>query len=167
MNVLFKITAALFQEMQAKLSSPHPFAAERVGFLKCQMSLSERNLIVLAHSMHEVEDEDYLDDPSVGATMGAAAIRKALAVAYNEKISMFHVHLHKHQGRPRFSRTDFRESALFVPDFWNVQPGLPHGAIVLSEDSAWGRCWYPGMAEPIDIKDFLFVGIPMRQTWKQ
>jgi hypothetical protein len=166
MNVQFKMTAALLQEAHVKLSEPHPFAAERVAFLKCQLSSSARNLTVLAYSLHEVEDEDYLDDPSAGATMGPAAIRKALAVAYNERSSMFHVHVHAHRGRPLFSRIDFHESALFVPDFWNVQPGLPHGAIVLSEDSAWGRCWYPGMAEPIDIEEFSFVGIPMRQTWK-
>jgi hypothetical protein len=167
MNVLFKMTTILWQEVHARLSEPHEFAAERVGFLKCQLGTSRIGLIVLAHSLHEVEDKDYLDDPSAGATMGPAAIRKALAVSYNEKVSMFHVHLHMHRGRPRFRQTDFRESAFFVPDFWNVQPGLPHGAIVLSADSAWGRCWYPGKAEPIDVEDFSIVGTSMRQTWKK
>ena len=167
MNVLFKLTDGLWLETHTVLSQPHPFAAERVAFLKCHLSTSAQNLIVLAHSLHRVEDEDYLDDPSAGATMGPAAIRKALAVSYKEKASMFHIHLHGHRGCPRFSRTDFRESVLFVPDFWNVQPSLPHGAIVFSDNSAWGRCWYPGMAEPIDIEKFSIVGTPMRQTWKQ
>jgi len=166
MRVLFKITERLRHETIAALIRPHPFAAERVAFFKCRVGATAHSLIVLAHDVHHVSDEDYLDDPSAGATMGAQAIRNALQVSYHQKISMFHVHIHEHRGRPGFSRTDFRESALFVPDFWNVQPELPHGAIVLSGDSAWGRCWYPGHAKPIDIEDFAFVGLPSRCTWK-
>jgi hypothetical protein len=166
MNILFKMTERLRHEALDALEQPHPFAAERVAFLKCRVGSTNNHLVVLAHSLHHVEDDDYLDDPSAGATMGPAAIRKALQVSYNENTSMFHVHVHSHQGRPRFSGIDSRESALFVPDFWNVQPALPHGAIVLSKDSAWGRCWYPGRTAPIDISDYAFVGIPMRRTWK-
>jgi hypothetical protein len=167
MKVLFKITEDLRQETLSALCEPHPFAAERVAFLKCRVASTADCLLVLAADLHRVADEDYLDYPSAGATMGPSAIRRALQTAYVEKATMFHVHLHAHFGRPGFSRIDFRESALFVPDFWNVQPSLPHGAIVLSKDSAWGRCWYPGLIKPIDIDDFAFVGIPMRCTWKQ
>jgi hypothetical protein len=166
MRVLFKMQDRLRREVIAALSEPHPFAAERVAFLKCRVSSGVVSLIILAHEVHHVDDDDYLNDPSAGATMGPAAIRNALQVAYQQDTSMFHVHLHCHTGRPGFSRTDFRESALFVPDFWNVRPALPHGAIVLSEDSGWGRCWYPGHKEPTDITDFSFVGMPMRCTWK-
>jgi hypothetical protein len=166
MRVLFKISQALRHETMSALRSPHPFAAERVAFLKCRLSSTGSRLIILAHSLHHVADEDYLNDPSAGATMGPAAIRKALQVAYLEQPAMFHVHIHEHKGKPGFSSIDTRETALFVPDFWNVQPDLPHGAIVLSQDSAWGKCWYPGRRRPIDIDDFTFVGIPMRCTWK-
>lgn len=51
-----------------------------------------------------------------------------------EVVSMVHVHLQEHRGRPGFSRTDLSENALFVPDFWNVQPNLPHGAVVFRFD---------------------------------
>ncbi len=61
----------------------------------------------------------------------------------------------------RFSRTDARESAKFVPDFWNVRPEMPHGALVASKDSLWGLCWYPGMSAPIEIGEFVVVGSPM------
>jgi hypothetical protein len=166
MRVLFKMTSRLHSETVNALLRPHAFAAERVAFLKCRLSSTASSLVVLAHDVHHIADDDYLDDPSAGATMGSSAIRKTLQLAYHEKVSMFHVHMHEHKGRPRFSRTDFRESALFVPDFWNVQPKLPHGAIVLSEDSAWGRCWYPGRSEPLTIEDFSFVGSPLRCTWK-
>jgi hypothetical protein len=165
--VLFKITAGLRAEVLRSLMRPHLFAAERVAFLKCRVGLAGSTVVVLAGDLHHVEDEDYVDDPSAGATMGPAAIRKALQVAYRERVSMFHVHIHGHEGTPRFSRTDFHESAIFVPDFWNVQPDLPHGAIVLSFNSAWGRCWHPDHAEPIDIDYFAFVGSPLRCTWKR
>ncbi len=165
MKVLLRMSEKLHFDAFNALQKPHAFAAERVGFFKCRFSTSSDGLLVLAHSIHHVADEDYEDDPTAGATMGRSAIRKALQIAYKEDVGMFHVHVHEHHGRPRFSRTDFRESALFVPDFWNVQPSLPHGALVLSCDSAWGQCWYPGHASSIEMENFAVIGLPTRSTW--
>jgi hypothetical protein len=160
MKIVFKITTRLLRDLKVQLTRPHAFAAERVGFLLCRVGLLDNaGLVVLAHSLHDVADEDYLDAPTVGAMMGPDAIRKALQIAYQQQASMFHVHLHLHDGRPRFSGIDEREMAKFVPDFWNVQPDLPHGAIVFSDDSACGRCWIPGDV-PADISQFRTVGIP-------
>jgi len=164
MRVVFKLTKRLLEKVHARLQRSHPFAFERVGFLLCRVGLLEGGgVAVLAHDLHEVADGDYLDDPSVGAMMGPDAIRKALQTAYNRQASMFHVHLHLHRGKPHFSRIDETETAKFVPDFWNVQPELPHGAIVFSEDSACGKCWVPGMKAPVDVSQFSVVGIPMRK----
>ncbi len=164
MRILFKITGRLLGEVKARLARPHAFASERVGFLLCRVGLLDGGgLIVLSHSLHDVADEDYIDDPTVGAMMGPAAIRKALQTAYQQQASMFHVHLHLHCGRPRFSRIDERETAKFVPDFWNVQPELPHGAIVFSDDSACGECWIPGRKGPAEISQFGVVGVPSRK----
>jgi hypothetical protein len=163
MRVIFKITAQLFEETKTLLERPHRFAYERVAFLRCRVGLIDRGIVILSHSRHDVEDDDYVDDQSVGAMMGPGAIRKALQSAYNEQASMFHVHLHSHRGRPHFSHVDERESARFVPDFWNVQPDLPHGAVVLSDDSACGKCWIPGSAIPVEIAQFSVVGEPTRK----
>jgi hypothetical protein len=164
MKILFKITKRVLDEVKVQLSRPHLFAAERVGFLVCRVGLLEGGgVAILSHSLHEVADEDYVDDPSVGAMMGPAAIRKALQAAYNQQASMFHVHLHSHNGRPHFSHIDEKETAKFVPDFWNVQPDLPHGAIVFSDDCACGKCWIPGLEAPVDISQFSVVGIPTRK----
>jgi hypothetical protein len=165
MRILFKITGRLLREVKAQLARPHAFASERVGFLLCRVGLLDGGgLIILSHSMHDVADEDYIDDPTVGAMMGPAAIRKALQTAYQRQAAMFHVHLHLHSGRPRFSRIDERETAKFVPDFWNVQAELPHGAIVFSEDSAYGRCWIPGRKAPAEISQFSVVDVPTRKS---
>ena len=109
-----------------------------------------------------MDDADYLNDPTVGARMGSDAIRKALQLAYNHEVSMFHVHCHDHVSRPRFSRVDLAESAKFVPDFFNVRPSLSHGALVLSRDSASGFCWCPGTPRPQPLSDITFVGTPMQ-----
>lgn len=118
-------------------------------------------VVILAHDYRPVEDADYIDDPTVGAMMGPAAIRKGLEFALNNQVGIFHVHMHEHTGRPGFSRTDARESAKFVPDFWNVRPEMPHGALVVSKDSLYGKCWYPCMAAPIEIGEFVMVGSPV------
>ena len=162
MRVVFKLVDQLLERVRLDLARPHEFAAERVGFFICRVAgLVPEGVIVLAHDYRPVEDEDYIDDPTVGAMMGPTAIRKALEFALNNKTGMFHVHMHEHTGRPRFSRTDTRESAKFVPDFWNVSPEMPHGALVASTDSLYGFCWYPGMSAPIEIGEFVVVGSPM------
>lgn len=165
MRTILKLTATLYDDLVQRLREPHDFAAERVAFLKCRPALSATSLLLLAGGVHQVEDGDYLDDPSAGATIGRSGLRKALQTAYTEAVSMVHVHLHEHRGRPGFSRTDLRENALFVPDFWNVQPSLPHGAVVFSFDSAVGQCWIPGNPRPARV-EVAIVGSPMRCTWK-
>ena len=77
MRIRFKITQALLGAAKHDLLRPHPFAAERVGFLSCRVGATDSDgLIVLAHAYHAVEDADYVDDPTAGATMGPDAIRK-------------------------------------------------------------------------------------------
>jgi hypothetical protein len=161
MRVRFKILTTLLEAVRNDLLRPHPFAAERVGFLSCRGASSSAGLVILVHSYHPVADLDYVDDRTVGAMMGPAAIRKALQLAYRDEVSIFHVHKHDHPGRTSFSSVDSRESAKFVPDFWNVQSELPHGAIVLSRDSAYGLCWHPGSPKPLPITEFTFVGQPI------
>ena len=164
MKVVFKIAENLLSSAMEDLRRPHPFALERVGFLLCRPgALTGGGLVIFAGAFHSVADEDYLDDQSAGAVMGPAAIRKALQVSYNKNASMFHVHIHEHKGKPRFSGIDKRETSEFVPDFWHVQRLLPHGAIVLSKDSAFGQCWIPGSEKPQEVTEFVSVGVPIRR----
>jgi hypothetical protein len=162
MRVVFKVVDLLLERVRLDLARSHAFAAERVGFFICSVAgLVPEGIIVLAHDYKPVEDEHYIDDSTVGAMMGPTAIRKAMEFALNNKAGMFHIHMHDHTGRSRFSRTDARESAKFVPDFWNVRPEMPHGALVASKDSLYGFCWYPGISAPVEIGEFVVVGSPM------
>jgi len=162
MTIRFKMTKRLRDFVLTDLMRTHPFAAERVGFLSCKPAASLGGLIILAAAYHPVADEDYLPDHWVGAMMGPNAIREALQFAYNHPASMFHIHLHNHRGVPAFSTTDLGESAKFVPDFFNVQPNLPHGALILSRDSCVGRCWYRSTEPPVWISRIIFIGSPMK-----
>src|SRR5215469_1446289 len=102
MTTLFRARADLLEEVRADLRRPHPFAAERVGFILCKAGrLAGSGLAILATAYHAVEDNDYLDDRTVGAMMASAAIRKAMQHAYNggaQDISLFHIHMHEHRG---------------------------------------------------------------------
>jgi hypothetical protein len=163
MNVVFKITQKLHYQTMADLRLHHGFAFERVGFFLCRPAELIGGLLLIAQGFHKIADADYVKGTGAGATMGTDAIRKALQTAYTASASMFHVHIHEHTGKPSFSRMDEIETSRFVPDFWHVQPKLPHGAIVLSKDSAYGKCWIAGNDTPIEIGEFASIGVPMRR----
>jgi hypothetical protein len=68
---------------------------------------------------------------------------------------------------PSFSKTDVREDTKFVPDFFNVAPAMPHGALVLSHDHAAGLCWYAANAAPVPIDRIASVSAPLRFSWRK
>jgi len=161
MKINVRMTRKLLHQIRVDLARPHPFAFERVGFLVCKVAETKpRGINVFPYDYLEVEDEDYLNDVSVGAMMGPEAIRKALRFAYKNPVAMFHVHVHDHCGPPWFSDIDLRENGNFVPDFWHVRPAFPHGALVLSRDSLSGLSWMPGGKKPFRISSFNIVGFP-------
>ena len=166
MKMIFRARSDLLSAVRGDLHRLHAFAAERVGWLVCRAGrLADGGLVILASGYDAVADEDYVNDPSVGARIGPAAIRKALQRAYNggfEDLGIFHVHMHAHRGRTGFSDVDDSESRKSVPDFFNVAPAMPHGAIVLSLDQAVGLCWTAPTETPVSIDRFASVGAPMR-----
>lgn len=164
MKVRFKITADLLANIRADLTRPHAFAHERVGFISAGISSMAQDIMILARAYRPVRDDDYLNDPSVGAMMGREAIRKGLEWAMQGGHAMFHVHTHGGRGIPGFSGIDLRENRKFVPDFFKVTPRCPHGALVLSDTAASGQIWFGRDREPAGIDEFVVVG-PSLQKW--
>ncbi|WP_293346346.1 hypothetical protein [Phenylobacterium sp.] len=163
MKVLFKIGSGLLRCIRQDLYRKHPYAHERVGFITAKAAaLAGGGLCVTAYGYETVADDHYMDRPEVGAFVGAAGLRAALQHAYRAKCSMFHVHLHEHRGRPWFGEYDLSENAKFVPDFFNVAPATPHGAVILSHDAAAGLCWRAGSQEPQVISEVVEGGAPLR-----
>jgi hypothetical protein len=163
MRVVFKITRALLSTIRIDLGRPHPFAHERVGFISAGLASSGDDVLALAHSYRPVLDNDYLRDPTIGAMMGADAIRNAMQWAMDGGGALFHVHTHGGRGVPEFSGVDVRENAKFVPDFFKVAPQCPHGALVLSDNAAKGTVWLERKGSPRLIDVFVEVGMPLRK----
>lgn len=162
--VHLKIPALLLEDIHGDLSRSHQFAAERVGFLTCGIAVSAGGgRVLLGHRWHSVADEDYVDDPRVGAAIGGGAFRKVLQYAYSNPVSILHVHRHDHHGVPRFSPTDIRSAGEYVPSFFNVQRAMPHGIMVISFDNAAGQVWDFGRPTARSINVFQIVGYPMKR----
>lgn len=162
MKIRFKITRKLLSHMRADLSRSHDFALERVGFLMCRFSVAPRvGLLILGHSYHFVSDDDYIDDDRYGAVVNSHAFRGALQVSLRQNVGIFHAHLHPHDGVPSPSRIDLVETAKFVPDFFHVRPLLPHGAIILSNDSLSARAWLPPSRVAVPVASATVVGTPL------
>lgn len=162
MKAIFKCTDKLLTTVRSDLVRPHEFAAERVGFLSCRFgSLPNGGFVILACGYHPVEDTDYIDDQAYGALIGPSAIRKALQHTYNYAVGMFHVHMHAHRDKPGLSTIDKNEMAKLVPNFFNARNTVPHGALVLSVDSACGFFWLPNRPLPAPITKIVAVGAPM------
>lgn len=161
MKITFKISQALIQAIRSDLIRAHSFAAERVGFVFCRFGRSAvGRLLILALEYLSMADEHYVKDYRYGALLRAEGFSKAFGFAFNHEVGVFHVHLHHHSGRPAFSSIDRREMAKYVPDFFNVRPNLPHGALVLSLDCLSGRCWMSQHSRGVAISDFSVVGAP-------
>lgn len=164
MKVIFKITRKLFYEIRMDLARSHSYAYERVGWIRCKPSqLPHNGLLILAHDYYSVDDHDYLKSKGAAVTINSDAIRKALQLALAQKISIFHVHLHGHTGPTWFSEIDSRENRKLIPDFWNVRPELPHGAVVFSDTDINGECWYD-KGEIYTISKATIVGLPLHST---
>ena len=117
--------------------------------------------VILLSELVDVDDDDYEDDPSVGARIGARAIHKALQRALDLRAAAFHVHLHDHFGTPWFSRIDLRELPDVVRPFGVLVPEQPHGLLLLSGDDCVGLVWHHGDKEPRAVRDVTIVGTPM------
>lgn len=106
MKTIFRATDRFLEDVRRDLSRPHPFAAERVGFISVRATnAGDDALVLLAADYHPLADDEYVDDSTVGAMMGQEAIRKALEVALLRSVGMIHVHMHEHHGRPPLPTT--------------------------------------------------------------
>ena len=159
MKTLVRLTDRLLTSIHADLDRPHDYAAERVGFLTCEVAdLPKRGLCLYGVDYHPVADADYADDPRAGAMLNGNAFRKILQRIYHKPASVLHVHRHDHRGKPGPSVTDERESRRFVPNFWNVCPKHPHGTLILSYDDAWGALWIAPDQDIVELDACAIVG---------
>jgi hypothetical protein len=150
-RIIFRSPTTLLDDAREDLARRHPFAAERVGWLAVKPAMAGEALLLLGHSYHPVADHHYVRDPSVGAMIGEDAITAALTVGRRDKVGMFHIHTHCGTGVPEFSHVDLREHPKLVFDFFSIQRGYPHGALLLSDDAMMGLVWFSRkIFQPVD-----------------
>jgi len=163
MSWCLRIPEALLRAIRADLSRPHAFAAERVGFVEAALGNKDaEEKLILASAYVPVPDAEYIDDPTVGARIGGALIRRAVERALTGRTSVFHIHAHEHGGRPRFSGIDLTEIPPIVRSLRVVGRTQPHGALLLSRDAAAAMVWLPGSDAPNISGRITIVGRPMR-----
>ena len=163
--ITLRISRNLIGQMLEDLRRPHPWAAERVGFLHFRQSDLRRGSLLLAQQYRPIREDQYLEDDTVGARFDGSAIREAMQYALSEKTSAFHVHLHEHLGMPRFSGVDKREMQEIMPCFVNLCPDRLHGALVLSADGLIARVWGTGLLPHGQAPDKITAVGPQIKFW--
>ena len=117
MRFELRLTKELLDRVHVDLSRPHPFAGERVAFMSCRpAALRAGAVVLLGLNLHPVLDDDYERNDTVGAMLGSGAFRRILQLAYNNPLSVLHVHRHEHHGKPWFSEFDLSEAQKYVQE---------------------------------------------------
>lgn len=157
MTYMLKASPLTWRTIHHDLSRPHPHAHERIGFAFANAAkLTDSSIGLYLSHYSPVADENYIFEPRVGALINGDALRDAMQFAYRNQLATFHVHRHEHYGKPWFSKYDLQESNKFVPDFFHVVPGGPHGALLLSHDSAAGLIWTAKNAPAQVLEEIVF-----------
>ncbi|MDP3071326.1 MAG: hypothetical protein Q8N18_13635 [Opitutaceae bacterium] len=162
MKVELRIPSTIRAEALKDLARQHAFAFERVGFLAATTTLlGLDHHLVLITDYHPVPDDHYIDDPSVGACIGGAAIRAAMQRVIDEGKGQLHVHLHDHAGPTGPSFTDRKGLPPVVRSLATVGPNQASGYLLFSSDSAWAELRVPGVAAPVLATKITSVGFPL------
>ncbi len=162
MLINLKITRSLFNQMYSDLIRPHPFAYERVGFLYVRPGyINSKTLLLLATKYMPVPDERYIKDDSVGARINSTAIRSTMQMIMDSCEGALHVHIHLHNGKPVFSRTDNHELSKLIPSLKTVGVNLPHGALLLSKDNFNAVLSIPKQKKLKEVRKLSIIGNPV------
>lgn len=163
MSITIRIPGELYEKAMADLDRSHDFACERIGFFSCKHGPSgDGGAIVCLTDYHVLADDDYVDDPRVGARINSKAIRAAMQRGLDGKGGQIHVHLHAHRGLTGPSPTDSRELPALANALVAAAPTQVHGALILSLDSAWASVWLPGEVNAQAANRIRSVGFPIK-----
>lgn len=161
MSWVLRMTASLVDDIRADLTRPHPFAFERIGYVLCRIgNQGSAQPILLPFEHLRVDDGHYIPDHAVGARISGAAIRSVMERVLNHRVAALHVHMHDHEGVPRYSGVDLAEYPKHVQAMRNVGSDLPHGALLLSRDSAAALVWIPSDSRPAPGGRIVMLGRP-------
>lgn len=164
MRTSFRITTRLLNEIRNDLSRPHPFASERVGFLSvAQGSTEDETHLILGVQYHPIPDNNYINDPGVGARIDSSAILEALQRIKDTNLGCFHVHAHPWSGVPRLSKVDRREIPPLVKSMAVVgTESTTHGVLVMSPDNGYAEVWNSRSSSLAAVDQIKIIGRPLQ-----
>lgn len=166
MKTQIRIAGTVYERIRADLARRHPFAAERVGFAYTRSARIGAENVLYLFDYVPVADGDYLDDPTVGARINSAAIRRSMQDVLDRSASCFHVHQHWGRGRPAPSPDDLDGNVPIAQSFVRMSPDRIHGMLILNEDGAYGSAWTGPACTPVDVAAVSVVGFPYRVLWR-
>lgn len=161
MMIRFRMPKQIEREVRRSLMQPHPFAFERVGFIFTKITrCGAGDVLVLVTGYDPVPDDDYINDPNVGARINSSAIRRTMQRVLNTGEGAFHVHIHDHNGATGPSHTDQQELRPMMQSIRNAAPQTAHGLLILSRDAAWAEALIPDSLQFQRIGKISVVGFP-------
>jgi hypothetical protein len=166
-QLIIRLAGPLYERVKADLARPHPFAAERVGFLFTRIGTGPQGTTLLFPVDYiSLRDDQYIDenDPLIGAAINGDAIRSAMQRVLNTGMGALHVHMHAHhRGQPHFSSIDWRDLPGIMQSLQNANSQIIHGALLFSQDTVTGALWPSerDVRKPV-IPRVSIVGYPLR-----
>lgn len=145
MYIELQATAQFLDNIRIDLDRPHPFAAERVGFVTTELhgDMQVGKVIILSRYL-SVPDNEYVPNELVGAEIGRVAIRRMLGEILSSRQGIMHVHMHDHDGIPRLSRTDATGLPPMIRGFQNLSLDVANGILLLSRNALNAWVWLKG-----------------------
>ena len=161
MKIQLRLTKDLYKGILADLARPHPYAAERVAFVFLKSGESANgNRVVLATEYMHVDDEHYIQDASVGASINGSAIRQVMQQILDTQQGALHVHMHNHGGVPRLSSVDRVALPKMAQDLRNIGAQFLNGFLLLSQDRAVSTIWSEE-GTPVEVENISVAGLPL------
>jgi len=164
---IIRIPASIYKQAIDDLKRPHPFAFERVGFFSTSVSRTHKGrCIATITQYHSLEDNQYINDQNAGAVISSESIRQCMQRILKTKKGCFHVHLHNHSGKPSPSFTDLSSLPSVARSFFNTNPDLCSGYIILSKNSFYVSILNAKPSISIEPERITVIGYPMSFAFK-
>jgi len=162
-EIIIRIPNTMLNLIKNDLRRPHDFAFERIGFIGSRHKvLSTGTTIIFMTDYFPVPDNQYINDPDVGARINSTAIRESLQRIIDHKIGVFHTHYHTFSANsPEFSFTDMKDNPEIIKSFGYADKKQVHGMIVLGNSEMNALVKIPGESELRQVTRIIGVGYPM------
>jgi len=157
---ILRIPRSLYDSMYRDLHRPHPFAMERVGFFSTNtLKIGSEFTLIIVTAYHSVPDDQYINDPHVGAKISSSTIREAMQRILSTGHGCLHVHLHGFDPSPSY--TDLNSLPEVAKAFHNANPETASGYAIFSRVSFFCEISIGNKYTPFRVDQMNVVGYPM------